>query len=375
MSVMNGIFEYLAKSRMAVVLGILGMSVLMLFWAGQHLGFLGQNDSSVVSGTVTKVLFEQKMEGYTEQDVRVRLEEGTEITAKNRLVPFQEGSRVYVTESIFQGETEDLEFSVVEVNRMGGLAVLFALFMVAVLWVGGTKGFRSLVGLVFSFAVILSFIVPQILVGQNAIMVSLAGAGAILLGTLYVAHGFNKKSFAALGGIFTSLVVVGVLAQISSVALRFTGLASEGALFLLTLQEGVVAFNLVDLVIAGIIIAGIGVLDDVAITQAATVFSLADNSNLRGRKLFAKAMDVGKDHISAVVNTLVLAYVGAGLPLVLLFTLSQSPVALTASNEIVAVEIARTLISSIGLVIAIPLTTALSVFFLRASKNPLPPVS
>src|SRR3989304_635323 len=213
-------------------------------------------------------------------------------------------------QDLIKGEVKDI-------SREKGVFVLTALFIILVFATSGWRGFYSLIGLIFSLSVIFVFIVPLILKGLNPIFVGIAGSFLILLVTLYLSHGLTKKSISAFIGIILSLLFTGILANLAVQAMRFTGFSNEGALYL-NMETGS-PFNLVGLLTAGIIIAAIGILDDVAVTQSSTVFSIASaNSSLKGMPLYKKAMSVGKDHISAVINTLVLAYTGAALPLALL---------------------------------------------------------
>jgi uncharacterized membrane protein len=234
--------------------------------------------------------------------------------------------------------------------------------------IGGLKGVYSLIGLLFTFAVIFVFLVPQILKGVSPVGVGVASAAIILLPTLYLSYGLNKKSIAAFSGIIISLLAVGLMANYLVDVLQFTGL-SEESMYLD--METVGPINLLGLMVAGIIIAAVGVLDDVAVVQSSVVFSLTKTDpELRGAKLFREAMRVGKDHISAVVNTLVLAYTGASLPLILLLSLQKMSPDYFASTEIVAEEILRTLVSSSGLLLAVPLTTIIAVVMAgRKYKN------
>ena len=253
----------------------------------------------------------------------------------------------------------------VNISRTKELIILTVLFIILVILTSGFKGFYSLVGLLFSFAVIFSFLVPQILKGVSPVSIGVVSAALILIPTLYLSYGLNKKSIAAFSGIIIALLFVGIASNYFVNVLQFTGL-EETSLYLNMASNNPI--NLVGLIIAGIIIAAVGVLDDVAAIQSSVVFGLArSNPALRGFKLFKEAMHVGKDHISAVVNTLVLAYTGASLPLVLLLSIQEMPLGYLVSLEMIAEEIARTLISSSGLLLAVPLTTVIATFM--ASKN------
>lgn len=281
-----------------------------------------------------------------------------EALVANELQPVKAGDAVFARTSLFGSGEES--FEIMDVSRSRGLFLLLLFFAGIVVAISGGSGARSLIGLVFSFSVILGFIIPRILAGGDPVAAGLGGAMLILVVALYLAHGFTKKSAAAFLGITCTLLFVSALAKFSVGAMRFTGFGGEESVFL-NMAVGS-AVNLTALVVAGIIIAAIGVLDDVAVTQASTVFALAAaDVSLRGWVLFRRSMEVGRDHISAVVNTLVLAYTGAALPLILLFTVQRLPAAYVVSSEVIAEEIVRTLISSSGLVLAVPLVTWIAV--------------
>jgi len=177
--------------------------------------------------------------------------------------------------------------------------------------------------------------------------------------TFYLSHGFNKKTTVAVGGTVIALIITGILAGIFVEAAKLTGFASEEAGFLQVAKQGLV--NIKGLLLAGIIIGVLGVLDDVTVSQSAIVFQLKQaNAKIKAGELYKRAMDVGKDHISSMVNTLVLVYTGAALPLLLLFIDNPHPFSEVVNYEIIADEIVRTLVGSIGLVLAVPITTLIA---------------
>ena len=355
------------KPNKYVVLVILIVSLAGLFYS-----FSKPVAKDVVNGIVKNVLSERettldvtgKSRIVKEQDLLVEVEiekEKKEINVLNDYKPVSEGDKIFVRKSLFG----DSEWSIVDISRTKVLTLLFAFFIILVILTSGLKGFYSLIGLLFSFSVIFAFMVPQILNGAEPISIGVGSAALILVPALYLSYGLNKKSIAAFLGIIIALLFVGVASNYFIGALEFTGL---GEISMFLDMETSNSINLIGLIIAGIIIAAVGVLDDVAAIQSSVVFSLASaNPNLRGLKLFREAMHVGRDHISAVVNTLVLAYTGASLPLILLLSLRGMPVDYFVSIEMVAEEIARTLISSSGLLLAVPLTTVIAVFMV--SRN------
>lgn len=307
----------------------------------------------------------------TEQTLLIELPDKRRIEIVNDLTPVSEGSSVYVQSSLFgeQALNETPEsFDIINIARTPGLMALALLFIIAVIMVSGTKGIQALVGLLFSLAIIFSFIIPSIIKGWDPVIISVLGAMIILFGTIWISYGINKKSSAALLGILFALLFVGFLATMTAQWLGFTGYTGDESIYLSFQTD--ISLNLVSLLIAGIIIAAIGVLDDVAVTQSSTVFALR-SSNIAASNidLFKKAMDVGQDHLSAVINTLFLAYAGASLPLLLLITLGHFPLGFTLSNEAIAQEIVRTILSTLGLVLAIPFTTAMAVVLSTPSRK------
>jgi uncharacterized membrane protein len=252
------------------------------------------------------------------------------------------------------GEGE--QYQILDYKRDRPMMVLAVLFVVAVLLLGRWKGVRALAGLVVSLGIVLLFILPAILAGSSPIVVALVGSALIAVVALYVAHGFNVATSVALLGTLASLALAGLLAWVFVGATRLTGLSSEEAT-LLQLGEGG-AVNLQGLVLAGVILGTLGVLDDVTVTQVSAVWQLRRaNPGWGAGELYRSALIVGRDHIASTVNTLVLAYAGASLPLLLLFRQADRPLSFVVTGEQLAIEIVRTLVGSIGLVASVPLTT------------------
>lgn len=309
----------------------------------------------VVSTSDTGLIFDEGAGPIQEQSLIVATETGVE-KVQNDFKEVQTGDRVFIKRSLFNEKS----FEVVDIGRTRELIFLASFFVALVLLTSGVKGFYSLVGLIWSFAVIFVFLIPKILSGSEPVFAGLLAASLILAPTLYLSYGLNKKSIAAFLGIVAALLFTGILADFMVNMVQFSGM-SEAATFLSI--ESNTTINLIGLLIAGIIIAAVGVLDDVAAVQASTVAALAEaDARLRGLPLFKKAMVVGRDHISAVVNTLVLAYTGAALPLMLLFSLRQLPLGYFVSMEMISEEIIRTLVASSGLLVAVPFTTMIAVF-------------
>ena len=269
-----------------------------------------------------------------------------------------------VGDEVIVNISTDPDFGFVAVNdryRVPTLTLLLGLFAVAVTVVGGWRGVRSLIALALTLAVIVRLVVPMILAGWDAAWVAIGAATGVTVATFLLTEGARRQTVAAALGTAISLTLVAVLAAIFDALSRFTPLrGSESAGFLV--QLGGTDLDLGGLVLAAVIFGALGVLDDVTVTQAATVQELYESDPRVSRLALAgRAMNVGRSHIAATVNTLVLAYVGASLPLIVLFAAGRQDPLLVVSGEVVAVEVVRALVGSIGIVAAVPITTAIAV--------------
>jgi uncharacterized membrane protein len=293
-------------------------------------------------------------------DITARIEESGETVAftmsDDTGDTFAAGQRVKLQEiSDVTGQTTYL---VSDFRRERPMALLAVMFLFAVVAFGRWQGARALVGLAITFGIIIGFIIPAILDGRSPVTVALVGAVIIMIVTLYLSHGYSRKTTAAVVGTAFALLLTGVLAVVFVAVTHLTGFTSEEAR-LANLEVG--GLSLTGLLLAGIIIGGLGVLDDVTMSQASTVFELhRANPAASFAELLRGALNVGRDHIAATVNTLFLAYAGASLPLLILFSTGTDTVGTVVTSEIVAVEVVRTLVGSIGLIAAVPLTTALA---------------
>jgi uncharacterized membrane protein len=239
---------------------------------------------------------------------------------------------------------------------------LFVVFVVAILVISRWEGLRSLLGMLFSLFVIIAYIIPHILIGEDPVRVSIIGSVILLGVTLYLTYGWNLKTHAAVLGMVLALVITGSLAWFFVVFTRLTGTGDENALFLMQMLNSNI--NLRGLLLGGMIIGALGVLDDLVITQASAAFELRGaNAGLGFRGLYTAAMRIGQDHVAATVNTLVLAYAGASLPMLLLFSLGRGDYGSLVNYSFVAEEVVRTLIGSLGLIAAVPLTTVIAAGF------------
>ena len=253
---------------------------------------------------------------------------------------------------------EGFEYSFADRERRPALLLLAGVFAVAVIALGRWKGARALAGVGVSLAILATFILPALLDGSDPVLVALVGAGAIAVLALYLAHGINVGSTIALIGAFASLALVALLAWGFVELTELTGRAAEEAGFLQITASQV---RLQGLILAGVVIGTLGVLDDVTVLQVSAVWELHHaNPDMTRRQIYRAAVRIGRDHIASTVNTLVLAYASASLPLFLLLTQAHQGLSDIANSELVATEIVRTLVGSIGLVASVPITTLLA---------------
>ncbi|WP_185992776.1 YibE/F family protein [Streptomyces sp. 130] len=261
----------------------------------------------------------------------------------------------------------DLQYSVTDVNRKFPLYLLAGIFALAVVLVGRMRGVMALVALALSFAVLTLFILPAVLQGANPLLVAVVGAGAIMLIALYICHGPTARTSVAVIGTLISLLLIGLLGSLFIGWASLSGNTDDSTGLIHGLYPHI---DMSGLLLAGVIIGSLGVLDDVTVTQTSAVWELRRaNPAMSAKQLYRAGIRIGRDHIASVVNTLVLAYAGAALPLLLLFTVAQSGVGTVANSELVAEEIVRTLVGSIGLIASVPVTTALAALVVSADRT------
>lgn len=281
---------------------------------------------------------------------------------------YKAGDKVYVDRIGDSGNEES--FFVTDYVRTGQLGWLLAIFLIAIIVVGGFKGFRSLVSLILSFAVIFAVIIPLILKGFDPVLVAAFGVFLVLMAIIYITEGLNKKSHLAVVSVFLSLLVTLLLAWMFVLWSRLSGFASEEATLLIGTVAGSINFQ--GLLLAGILIGSLGVLDDIVVGQIEAVAQIREaNPNLSKSKIFFSAYKVGNTHLGAIVNTLFLTYAGVSLPLLVMFHLGSGQGLdfwQIINNDAITTEIVRTLVGAIGLIISMPLATYLASRFLN-NKN------
>lgn len=356
------------------------MRLVVLVLAGLLLGGCADwntgQASSVIDAHVVKVISqgtrtagEPGLPGQPFQTVEIQLDgslyRGDHVTlewggrvALNSNGLLHAGDHVLVSES--RGDNDTRQYAIEDVVRLPSLLPFVVVLVVALVAVARWKGLASLAGLAGSIAVFLLAIVPAVQRGDDPLVATLAGALAVLVVAIFVVHGLNRKSVAALVGTAVCLAVVVVLAALALTAAHMTGYGSEEAVFLAVGSAG--RIDLHRLVLAGIVVGSLGALVDMAVGQASTTFELAAaHDELRGPRLYASALNVGRDHIGSLVNTLALAYFGSAMPLIVLLSLGNVPLTLSANGETIVGSIIAVLVASIGLVLCVPITTAIAV--------------
>ena len=278
------------------------------------------------------------------------------------------GQRITLTRvPPLDGQPAQYQFA--DFERRTPLIVLTVIFAVAVVAVARWRGFASLIGLAFAGFILVEFMLPALVAGWDPLLIGLIGSSAIMFVVLYAAHGFSARTSTALVGTLFGLILIAVLGLVATRWAHLTGVVEDESFVLSATAPNL---RLTSVVIVGIIVAGLGVLNDVTITQASAVWELADEGQGQ-RHLFAKAMRIGRDHIASTVYTIAFATAGAALSVLLLISIYDRPLLQVVQTEQFSSEIIRTLVGSIGLVLAVPLTTAVGVAVVRASKSAVAP--
>ncbi len=312
------------------------------------------------------------------QKIELQILNGNE---KNKKIIIDHGGSFAITESqkVKKGETlviaktPDLPggrvvYYVIDKYRINGLLIVIMAFFAVAVYFGRKRGVTAMIGLAFTVLVIFYYILPHILKGGDPFLTCIFGALIILFVSLYLSHGFNKRTSVALFSSFISLALAILIDLIFVYITKLTGNGTEEAFYL---QFGSFNPNLRGLLLGGIIIGVLGVLDDVTTAQAAAIEEIHKaDSNLSFRELYSRGMSVGREHIVSLVNTLVLAYVGVSFPFLLLYVSQKSQAFwMTFNSAFVAEEIVRTLVGSTVLILAVPITTLLAAWFFSRHKN------
>ena len=303
------------------------------------------------------------------QSIGVRFLEGEHVgavvTIENEYMELKSGDLVYVTHTSNELDGSNYYF-VAEVYRLPALYALIGLFVLCVFFFGGKQGMRGLLSLIGSLFIILYVLIPAIISGYPALLVSMAISSLIIIVGSYITHGFNRTTTSAVIGMIVTILITGLLAYFSVVYARLTGMGNEESMYLNFNTNGII--DLKGLLLGGIMIGLLGVLYDVAIGQAVAVEELTHVGGHLGRKeIYQRALRIGREHIGALVNMLAIAYVGVSLTLLLLYSTSEPDWSTMLNREIFATEVVRIMVGSIGVILAVPITTLISVLRIRAS--------
>ncbi len=292
----------------------------------------------------------------------IQLQAGTEMQPLSASQKYSPGTSVIlVKQSDANGQTQ---YAIADIYRIPAMFWLLAGFLLLVLLTARKKGISAILGMFMSLGVLMYFIVPHIIQGENPIIIALIGSVAVSIITVYMCHGWSLESHLAIFSMMLSLVAVGLLSYASVQAAHLAGLGSEDAMYL---QFGSTAkINLQGLLLGGMMIGALGVLDDITLAQISVIHQLHDaKPEIDFTELYNRGLEVGKDHVASLVNTLILAYAAGSLPLFLLFTINTSqPAWVTLNSEVIAEEVVRTLTGSIGLVLAVPIATFIASYFM-----------
>ena len=284
----------------------------------------------------------------------------------NEMIHIKEGDRLLITISSTPDGTVAAHFT--DFYRRNSLLLLFGIFVAGSILISGWKGIRSLLGILLSLAVIVLIILPGIQQGKDPLAVSIFGTFFFVAFSLYIVYGWTVKTHAAVLGSLIALSFTGILAYFFVNHARLTGYGDENMFYISQLTQN--TLNVRSLLLAGVLIGTLGVLDDLVIAQASSVFELYKSTpHHTFKSLYQSAMNIGQDHIAATVNTLVLTYAGASLPMLLLFSFRNVDYGLAINLEYIAEEFIRTMVGSLGLFVAVPITTALATLIAINYRN------
>ncbi len=300
------------------------------------------------------------------QSIRAKLLEGPRagdiLTLDNDYLALKKGESFYLIHTVDATSGREA-FAVSEPYRLPALSWLFALFLVVLFAFGGRQGVRGFVALIVSLFCIIYLLLPGILAGYPPVLVAIGVSSLIIIAGSYITHGVNRATHAAVIGMLITITITGLLAYLSIYGTRLSGFESDEATYLNINTRGTIDF--VGLLLGGFLVGLLGILYDAAISQAIAVQELAAvGKHLSRKELFARGLRIGREHIGALVNTLAIAYAGASLPLLLLLTQLSQNTALTINQELFATELVRIFVGSIGIILAVPITTAVAVYML-----------
>ncbi len=343
----------------------------LLFFSFLNVSFAFEKENfNYYRGTIVEIISAEEMELEGLEEIQSKVNLKVLLSNINKFVEievvglkdfktqtYEKGDKILVSEFVSDEGTSN--YAIVGYDRQNVLIVLFLIFLVLALIISSKKTLGAMLGLIFSFLVIFTFLIPRILAGDNPVFISILSASIMIPANFYLSHGLNKKTTIAIISTIIALIITGFLALIFMGIANITGHGLEEAMIITTMVNN--SINIEGLLLAGVIIGTLGVLDDITISQAAIVQQISEvGEKLSPKEIFLRAMSIGKDHMASMINTLVLVYTGASMPLLIIFVSAGLPFHYVLSLEVVSMEVIRTLVGSIGLVSAIPITTFLA---------------
>ncbi len=317
-------------------------------------------------GSNEEVTCEVYKASYVNKD-GISIEIEFEFDSSNSNYKLSPGSKVQLL-NIPANEFDSEVFLFMDVDRTNLLISISIIFSLVTLLIGKLRGLGAIVGLVSTFVVLLNFLLPSLLEGKNPLTIAIISSSGLVLILLYIAHGISIRTSVAILGTLFGIILTAIFSTIVIYFGNFSGISSDDDFLL----SGVTSIRLDGLLLAGIIFASVGVLNDVTVTQASSIWELKNsNPNLSIIQLFNSGMRIGRDHIASTVYTLLFTYTGAALPTLLLIFISDRPTQFILSSEAISQEIVRTLVGSIGLVLAVPITTILAALLAEKSGEKL----
>jgi len=325
---------------------------------------------SFIQGKIISILSQKLQTTYGQknlnQKIKVQLLDGKE---KGKTVVIEMSSDPKTSQTINPGDTVVVnskqylkggtQYAIYEPYRLNSLLLVLIAFMLLIGFIGGKKGIGAIIGLAVSLAIIILWIIPQILHGQDPLQTCIIGGFIILVTTTYIAHGISLKTTVAILGTSLAFLIAGWLATTIVDLMKTTGLGSED---IYNLQMGT-SINPKGLLLGGILIATLGALNDITTTQSITIFTLVkENPKQKLSELFSKGMDIGKEHIASLINTLILAFAGSSLAVLIFFEINPMhlPIWVILNNESTMEEIIKSIVGSSALILAVPITTLIA---------------
>lgn len=279
------------------------------------------------------------------------------VLSENGESKFKKGDKVYV--SSLSDEYGNKEWSITGYNRNSSILILVFCFSVLAIIIGGKQGMRSLISLLLTVLILYIWAIPRILAGSDVISTGLFAVFVMIIVIMYTAYGFNIKSHIGIVSCIVGILIVAIFVKLFGGLVDINGSGSEEAFLLFSQTEG--SIDLLDVFFIGVLIGSVGVLDDVIMSQISSIFELyKTDSTLNGFDLYKKAMIIGKDHLSSMINTLFLAYAGSSLATVMLLTYNSSEMGNILQMDFIAEEIVRSLTASMGLLLIVPISSIIA---------------